>query len=49
MENIQLFERRARMRINNNEIEIYGGGLFPLQGFVQRFVNKEPKDISNIH
>jgi len=46
---IRLFERRARMRISYNEIEIYGGGLFPLQGFVQRFVNKEPKDISNIH
>ena len=49
MENIQLFERRARMRINNNEIEIYGGGLFPLQGFVQSFLDAEPEYISNIH
>ncbi len=46
---IRLFERRARMRITNNEIEIYGYGLFPLRGYIELFLDAVPKDISNIH
>ena len=46
---IRLFERRARMRISYNEIEIYGYGLFPLRGYIELFLDAVPKDISNIH